>query len=62
MQEITRPIFVIAGVHDRSSYPEQTDWLQDLGGADVTVLDTGHYPWLDDEDAFAGALQEALTR
>ena len=62
LQEITRPIFVIAGVHDRSSYPEQTDWLQDLGGADVTVLDTGHYPWLDDEDAFAGALQEALTR
>lgn len=62
LQEITRPIFVIAGVHDRSSYPEQTDWLQDLGGADLTVLDSGHYPWLDDEDAFAQALEEALTR
>ncbi|WP_261663083.1 alpha/beta fold hydrolase [Deinococcus sp. Marseille-Q6407] len=62
LQDITRPIFVIAGVHDRSSYPEQTDWLQDLGDADLTVLDSGHYPWLDDEDAFAEALQEALTR
>lgn len=62
LQEINRPIFVIAGVHDRSSYPEQTGWLQDLGGADLTVLDTGHYPWLDDEDAFAEALAEALTR
>lgn len=62
LAEITRPIFVIAGVHDRSSYPEQTDWLVDLGGADLTVLDAGHYPWLDNEDAFAGALEEALTR
>ncbi|MEW6422389.1 MAG: alpha/beta hydrolase, partial [Deinococcota bacterium] len=41
---------------------EQVEWLADLGGADVTVLDAGHYPWLDDEDAFAEALEEALTR
>ena len=31
-------------------------------GGDLTVLDAGHYPWLDDEDAFAEALGEALTR
>ena len=62
LQELRRPLFVIAGVHDRTSYPEQVEWLADLGGADVTVLDAGHYPWLDDEDAFAQALEDALTR
>ncbi|MFC5849898.1 alpha/beta fold hydrolase [Deinococcus petrolearius] len=62
LQEIRRPVFVIAGAHDRTSYPEQVGWVADLAGGDVTVLDTGHYPWLDDEDAFAEALEEALTR
>lgn len=62
LQALRRPLFVIAGLHDRTSYPEQVEWLADLGGADVTVLDAGHYPWLDDEDAFAEALEEALTR
>ena len=62
MSEIRRPVFVIAGVHDRTSYPEQTDWVVDLAGGDLTVLDAGHYPWLDDEDAFMEALDEALTR
>ena len=62
LTELRRPIFVIAGAADRSSYPEQVQWLADLADADVTVLDAGHYPWLDDEDAFAEALEEALTR
>lgn len=62
LQEVRRPIFVIAGAHDRTSYPEQVGWLADLADADVTVLDAGHYPWIDDEDAFAEALEEALTR
>ncbi|MFC4426692.1 alpha/beta fold hydrolase [Deinococcus navajonensis] len=62
LSQIRRPVFVIAGAHDRSSYPEQVTWVADLGGGDVTVLDTGHYPWLDDEDAFAEALDEALSR
>ncbi|GGK23977.1 proline iminopeptidase [Deinococcus malanensis] len=62
LQEIRRPVFLIAGAHDRSSYPTQVQWVADLGGADVTVLDAGHYPWLDDEDAFAEALEESLSR
>lgn len=62
MADIRRPVFVIAGVHDRTSYPEQTDWVVDLAGGDLTVLDTGHYPWLDDEDAFVEALEDALRR
>ncbi|MBZ9750623.1 alpha/beta hydrolase [Deinococcus sp. HMF7604] len=62
LQEIRRPVFVIAGAHDRTSYPEQVAWVSDLTGGDVTVLDAGHYPWLDDEDAFADALDDALRR
>lgn len=62
LKDIRRPIYVIAGAHDRSSYPEQVGWLADLAEADVTVLDAGHYPWLDDEEAFAEALEDALQR
>ncbi|MDV6373330.1 alpha/beta fold hydrolase [Deinococcus arenicola] len=60
--EIRRPIYVIVGVQDRTSYPEQVQYLADLADADVTVLDTGHYPWLDDAEAFAEALEDALRR
>ncbi|RJF72839.1 alpha/beta hydrolase [Deinococcus cavernae] len=62
LTEIKRPVFVIAGAGDRTSYPEQVGWVADLAGGDVTVLNTGHYPWLDDEDDFIEALGEALTR
>lgn len=62
LTEIKRPVFVIAGAQDRTSYPEQVGWVADLAGGDVTVLNTGHYPWLDDEDAFIEALAEALSR
>lgn len=62
LTEIRRPVFVIAGLHDRTSYPEQTDWVVDLAGGDLTVLDAGHYPWLDDDEAFTDALEEALRR
>ncbi|MCD0171263.1 alpha/beta fold hydrolase, partial [Deinococcus sp. 23YEL01] len=62
LAEIRRPVFVISGAHDRTSYPEQVQWVADLADADVTVLDAAHYPWLDDEDAFAQALEDALTR
>ncbi len=57
---IRAPIQVIAGAHDISSYPSQTDWLVDLSKAGIQVLDTGHYPWLDDPDEFAKAVQRIM--
>lgn len=61
--DIAVPVAVIAGAHDPTAYPEQSDWLIDLAGADLQLLDTGHYPWLDDPMGFAaavtGAVQEA---
>ncbi|GAA4009619.1 alpha/beta hydrolase [Deinococcus rubellus] len=62
LSEIRRQVYVIAGTHDATSYPAQVQWVQDLVDADVTLLDAGHYPWLDDEDEFMEALEEALTR
>ncbi len=60
LMEQTRPVFVIAGLEDRTSYPGQVGWLEDLASADVTLLPAGHYPWLDDEDGFVEALERAV--
>ncbi len=62
LAQLKRPVFVIAGAQDRTSYPEQVNWLVDLADAEVEVLPTGHYPWLDDEDAFVAALEDAMRR
>ncbi|MFC3835425.1 MULTISPECIES: alpha/beta fold hydrolase [Deinococcus] len=62
LTELRRPVYVIAGAHDRSSYPEQVQYVADLADGDVTVLDAGHYPWLDAEDDFMDALEDALRR
>ncbi|AFZ68075.1 alpha/beta fold hydrolase [Deinococcus peraridilitoris] len=61
LMELKRPVYVIAGEWDRTSYPEQVGWLQDLADAELTVLDAGHYPWLDDEEGFAAALREVMN-
>ncbi len=61
LMEQSRPIFVVAGTEDRSSYPQQVGWLEDLAGADVTLLPAGHYPWLDDEDGLLEALERAMA-
>jgi len=60
LMEQKRPVYVIAGIEDRTSYPQQVGWLEDLANADVNLLQTGHYPWLDDEDAFVEALERAV--
>ncbi|PYE51920.1 alpha/beta fold hydrolase [Deinococcus yavapaiensis] len=60
LMELKTPVHAIVGENDRTSYPEQTDWLQDLAGADLVVLPAGHYPWLDDEDGFVETVREAM--
>jgi proline iminopeptidase len=60
---ISRPIAVIAGTSDATSYPGQTDWLVDLASADIAEIDgSGHYPWLDDLDGFVLALETFLPK
>jgi proline iminopeptidase len=60
---ITRPIAVIAGTSDATSYPGQTDWLVDLASADIAEIEgAGHYPWLDDLDGFVLALETFIPK
>ncbi|MFN3266746.1 MAG: alpha/beta fold hydrolase [Deinococcales bacterium] len=59
--EIQTPTFVIAGTADGSSYPSQSDWLVDLLGAQLYELEAGHYPWLEDAEAFVRVLDEAMN-
>lgn len=60
LPDLSRSIFVLAGIRDATSYPEQTDWLVDLADAEITELDAGHYPWVDDPDGFAAAIHEIV--
>ncbi len=60
LADISKPILAIAGVQDVTAYPSQTDWLVDLAGADLTELETGHYPWLEQPDEFANAISNFL--
>jgi proline iminopeptidase len=62
--EITRPIGVIAGTLDRTSYPGQTDWVVDLTpNAELAEIeDAGHYPWVDDLDSFVAALEHFVPK
>lgn len=53
---------IVGSQHDRSSYPEQVEVvLEGLPHALFSLLDAGHYPWLDDPEAFFGLLREALA-
>lgn len=58
--EVKRPIWVISGVHDQTSYPNQADPLIDLAGAEILELEAAHYPWIDDSEAFVEALERAI--
>jgi proline iminopeptidase len=52
---------VIVGAKDGTSYPEQAEWVADLTGGSLEVLEgAGHYPWMDEPEAFREALYHAL--
>jgi len=60
LAEVTRPVYVVAGLEDQTSYPAQVDWVVDLAGADMVLLNAGHYPWVDDDAAFGEAVREIM--
>lgn len=60
LTEIRVPVTVVAGLSDKTSYPNQVQWASDLTEAPLYTLDTGHFPWLDDADEFAKTLAEIL--
>lgn len=62
LTELPHPIVVIAPTHDRTSYPDQIESaLECAPHALVSLLDSGHYPWIDDPDTFLALLHEAMS-
>lgn len=59
---LRRPTVVLAGRADRSAMPEQAEAaLERLPHALFSLVDGGHYPWIDDPDAFLELLAEAMA-
>ena len=55
------PVIVIVGQQDGSCYPRQAELvLSALPHALVSLLETAHYPWLDDPEAFGETLAQAM--
>ncbi len=58
---LSLPVVVLACTRDATTYPAQVEAaLERLPGALVSLVDAGHYPWIDDPDTFAPLLREAL--
>lgn len=59
---VKQPVVVLAGRHDGTAFPAQVEAvLARLPQALTSLLDAGHYPWLDDPEAFVPLLREALA-
>lgn len=55
-------VIVLSGAHDATSYPVQAELvLEGTPNALFSLLDGAHYPWIDDDEAFAAVLQQALS-
>ena len=56
------PTVVLAGREDQTSVPDQVEVvLERMPHALTSLLDAGHYPWLDDPDTFLALLHETMA-
>ncbi|MEM7735232.1 MAG: alpha/beta hydrolase [Deinococcota bacterium] len=61
LSSIRLPVVVLLSQDDKTAYPEQGEVvLQALPNALVSVLEGGHYPWLDDPDTFLTLITEIM--
>lgn len=62
LQRHPRPTVVLVGRDDRSCYPAQAQRvLEAAPHALFSLLDSAHYPWLDDPETFTDLLHQALS-
>lgn len=62
LREHAHPTVVLIGRRDGSCYPRQAEVvLRALPHALVSLMETAHYPWLDDPDAFVSLVHEAVA-
>ncbi len=61
--DLSCDVIVLVGTRDGTAFPDQVEaGLARLPQALSGLLETGHYPWLDDPDAFLELLHDALAR
>lgn len=61
LAKVQQPVVVLVGRQDGTAYPTQAEaTLERLPNALVSIVDTGHYPWIDDPEAFVPLLHQAL--
>lgn len=61
LEQVKQPTVLLVGRQDGTSFPTQAEAaLTRLPTALVSILDAGHYPWIDDPEAFAPLLVQAL--
>ncbi|HEX7021241.1 MAG TPA: alpha/beta hydrolase [Trueperaceae bacterium] len=55
-------VIVLVGQDDKTSYPNQAERvLLERPDALVSLLDAGHYPWLDDADTFTSLVHQVMA-
>ena len=55
------PTIILIGKDDKTCYPEQAERiLSAMPDALTSLLDAGHYPWLDDPETFSSLLHEVM--
>jgi proline iminopeptidase len=52
------PQLVVAGSEDATSYPEQAQELASACSVPLEVVEAGHFPWVEEPEAFLEALAE----
>ena len=58
---VTQPTVILIGQDDKTCYPDQAEHiLSAMPHALTSLLDAGHYPWLDDPETFTSLLHEVM--
>ncbi len=61
LSELKQPTVILLGQQDKTSYPDQAELvLEAMPQALVSLLESGHYPWLDDPETFTALFNEAM--
>jgi proline iminopeptidase len=61
LHELAGPTVLLIGRQDGTVYPTQAEAaLSRMPGALVSIVEAGHYPWIDEPEAFTPLLHQAL--
>ena len=62
LKAISTPTFFLGSRNDQTIYPDQLEaGLQQMPNSLMSLIEGGHYPWLDDDESFVKLLQEILS-